>query len=145
MSTIAAVEAGLLAAIAVLHAAWGLGVRWLRHDDAALTALVVGSLRERMPPPLHCFLAAGAIFAAAVVVAAVGGVVRLPLRWGLVMLLGLGVTAVFAGRGVAGYLPAWRARHPRLPFATLDRRIYSPLCLGIALSCAVLLFNQARS
>ena len=145
MSTIVAVEASLLAAIAVLHAAWGFGVRWPRRDDAALTALVVGSQRERMPPPLHCFLAAGAIFAAAIVVAAVSGVVRLPLRQGLVMLLGLGVTAVFAGRGIAGYLPVWRARHPREPFATLDRRIYSPLCLGIALSCTILLFNQVRS
>ncbi len=76
----------------------------------ALTALVVGYKRDRMPPPRQCFIAAAAIFAAAVVVALIAGSVRLPVAPMLVTLAGLGVTAVFAARGVAGYLPAWRAR-----------------------------------
>ncbi len=145
MSTIATFEAILLAAIAALHVAWGFGVRWPRRDEPALAALVVGYNRDRMPPPQQCFIAAAAIFAAAVVVALMAGSVRLPIAPVLVTLAGLGVTAVFAGRGVAGYLPAWRARFPRQPFATLDRRFYSPLCLGIAATCAILLFNQMEN
>lgn len=145
MSTIATLEAGLLVAIAVLHAAWGFGLRWPRRDEQALAALVVGYNRDRMPPPRQCFIAAGAIFAAGMVVALVAGSFRLPIAPALVTLAGLGVTAVFAGRGVAGYLPAWRARFPRQPFATLDRQIYSPLCLAIAATCAILLFNQMEN
>ncbi len=142
MSTIATLEAGLLAAIAALHVAWGFGVRWPRRDEPALTALVVGYKRDRMPPPRQCFITAAAIFAAAVVVALIAGSVRLPVAPMRATLAGFGVTAVFAARGVAGYLPAWRARFPRQPFATLDRRVYSPLCLAIAATCAILLFNQ---
>jgi uncharacterized protein DUF3995 len=145
MSAIAACEAVLLAGIAALHAAWGFGLRWPRRDETELAALVVGYDRDRMPAPLQCFVAAGAIFAAAVVVALLTGLVRLPIAPWLVTLLGLGVTAVFAGRGVAGYLSRWRARFPRQPFATLDRRVYSPLCLIIAATCAILLVTHMRS
>jgi Protein of unknown function (DUF3995) len=145
MSTIATLEAGLLVAISALHVAWGFGVRWPRRDEQALAALVVGYNRNRMPPPLQCFVAAGAILAAGVVVALVAGSVHLPIAPALVTLAGVGGTAVFAGRGVAGYLPAWRARFPRQPFATLDRRIYSPLCLAIAATCAVLLSNHMEN
>src|SRR5882724_1144628 len=129
MSIIAAFEAILLAAIAAVHVMWGCGLRWPCANEEALVALVVGYGRDCMPPPLYCFAAASAIFAAAVIVALLAGLVRLPLSQGLVSLLGFGVVAVFAGRGIAGYLPAWRKRFPRQPFATLDRRIYSPLCL----------------
>jgi Protein of unknown function (DUF3995) len=145
MSVVAAFEAGLLAAIAALHVAWGLGLRWPGSDETTLVGLVVGYRRDHMPSAQQCFVAALAIFAAAAVVALLGGLVRLPIAPGLVTLSGLGATAVFLGRGVAGYLPAWRTHFPREPFATLDRRIYSPLCLCIAATCAILLFNEARS
>ncbi len=145
MSTLAAVEAVLLVAIAVLHAAWGFGLRWPRRDEAALVALVVGYRHERMPSPSQCFVAASAIFAAGVILAWLSGYVHSPLSYRLIALLGLGMMTVFAGRGIAGYVPAWRDRFPRQPFATLDRWIYSPLCLAIAATCAILIFNQMRS
>jgi hypothetical protein len=143
MSTVAGLEATLLAAIAVLHVAWGLGAVWPRHDEADLVALVVGTSRDRMPTPSQCFVAAGAIMASAVVIGCLAGVVRLPLVPWATLLLGVGVSAVFAGRGVAGYLPVWRTLFPRQPFATLDRWIYSPLCLVIALTCAELLCTRS--
>ncbi|MDR3464946.1 MAG: DUF3995 domain-containing protein [Xanthobacteraceae bacterium] len=136
MIAAAAFEAVLLAAIAALHVAWGFGAVWPCVGEAALVTVVVGYRSERMPPPVQCFIAAGAILAAAVVIALLAGLVRSPLPSSLVVLLGLGATMVFAGRGVAGYVPAWRARFPRQPFARLDRSVYSPLCLVIALTCA---------
>jgi hypothetical protein len=139
VSTLAAIECVLLAAIAALHAAWGAGLRWPCRNEQTLVTLVVGYARERMPTPVRCFAAAGAILAAAVVLAALAGFWRPSLPAGGLTLLGIGMTGVFAGRGVAGYLPAWRARFPRQPFARLDRLVYSPLCLCIALTCAGLL------
>ena len=59
-------------------------------------------------------------------------------------LAGAVATLVFAGRGIAGYVPVWRARFPREPFATYDRRYYSPLCLILAAAFAALLFNGTR-
>jgi hypothetical protein len=145
MNALAAFEAILLAGIAAIHVAWGLGVRWPRNDEKALVALVVGYDRDRMPSPSRCFLAAGAIFAAAMVMALLSGLIDTLLAPWFVVLLGSGMTAVFAGRGIAGYLPAWRKRFPRQPFAQLDRGIYSPLCLIIAATCAILVFHQMRS
>jgi hypothetical protein len=142
MTVLAALEAILLAMIAALHAAWGFGLRWPGNDDASLEAAVVGSPHGRMPTPVQCFVAGGAILATAAVVAGVAGILSLPLPFWAVQLIGLGVAAVFAGRGIAGYLPAWRALHPQEPFARLDRRAYSPLCLAIALTLAGLLLNQ---
>ncbi len=142
MTVLAALESILLAIIAALHAAWGLGLRWPGHDDASLQAAVEGSPRGRMPTPPQCFVAGGAIRAAAAVVAGVAGVLWLPLPSWAPRLLGLGAAAVFAGRGIAGYLPAWRAMHSREPFARLDRWAFSPLCLVIALTIADVLLNQ---
>jgi len=142
VSVLGAFEALLLAVIAALHAAWGFGVVWPRDSEAELAPLVVGYTRDRMPAPAQCFTAAGAIFAAAVVVALLAGMVPSPLPSWIVTLLGAGVAIVFAGRGVAGYLPAWRALFPRQPFARLDHWIYSPLCLVIALTCARLTLEQ---
>jgi uncharacterized membrane protein len=58
-----------------------------------------------------------------------------------ILLGGLAIMAVFLLRGVAGFLPAWRRLHPREPFASYDRRYYSPLCLLIAAGYAVLLLQ----
>lgn len=138
MNVLAGLEAVLLALIAGLHVAWGLGERWPARDEKALAALVVGYRLDRMPSPVQCFAAAVAILAAAAMVALLAINSQLS---GLMMLVGAGVTAVFTARGVAGYLPAWRTRFPRQPFATFDRRLYSPLCLVIAATCAILLLN----
>ena len=44
----------------------------------------------------------------------------------------------FLARGVLGYTAGWRARHPVEPFATLDRKNYSPLCLWIGAGFLIL-------
>ena len=46
--------------------------------------------------------------------------------------IGVGLIAVFAVRGVVGYLPFWRAAHPGIVFAKLDKLFYSPYCILVA-------------
>jgi hypothetical protein len=134
----------VLTAIAAVHVAWGFGVRWPRKTEAELVTTVIGHRRDTMPPPPHCYLAATAIFIPGAIALMLAGLVQTPWpRW-LILLAGAGAALVFAGRGIAGYVPAWRARHPREPFASLDRHYYSPLCLMLAAGFVVLLANGMR-
>lgn len=115
--------------IAVLHAHWGLGGIWPAASAERLAKTAVGTPGIRtMPSPASCF----------VVAALLAGVASWPLfaagllteawpRW-LTLLAGAGIAAVFLGRGAAGYTQAWRRRFSEQPFASLDQRIYSPLC-----------------
>lgn len=134
----------VLTVIAAVHVAWGGGVRWPRETEAELVATVIGHKRDTMPSPSQCYLAALAIFIPGAIALMLAGLLPTPLSPWLVLLAGAGAALVFAGRGIAGYLPAWRARHPREPFASLDRHYYSPLCLLLAAGLAVLLANAMR-
>jgi hypothetical protein len=134
----------MLTAIAAVHVAWGFGVRWPRKTEAELVTTVIGHKRDAMPPPLHCYLAALAIFIPGAIALLLAGIVQTALPAWLVTLAGAGAALVFAGRGIAGYVPAWRARHPREPFASLDRHYYSPFCLMLAAGLVVLLANGMR-
>jgi hypothetical protein len=57
-------------------------------------------------------------------------------------LLGFAAGAVFLGRGLAAYIPAWRRVTPEQPFARLDQIAYGPLCL--ALGAGFLLLSAGR-
>jgi hypothetical protein len=135
----------LLTAIAAVHVAWGVGVRWPRRSEIELVTTVIGHRRDTMPPPFQCYVAALAIFIPGAIALMLAGIVQTALPPWLVILAGAGAALVFAGRGIAGYVPAWRARHPREPFASLDRHYYSPLCLMLAAGLAVLLTNGMRN
>ncbi len=112
-------------AIAGLHVLWGLGNPWPQATGEALARSVVGDGRRRMPPPWLCF-------AVALVLAAVA-------LWPLYVvsaaspLLGMqgcfAIAGVFVARGLAGYSRRWKEHFTAEPFATYNRRYYSPLCL----------------
>jgi Protein of unknown function (DUF3995) len=143
MSTMAVIIFLALALIAVMHAAWGFGVRWPAQDERDLVALVVGRTgATRMPARSECLGVAVAIFAAGIVALAVADLIALPLPGILVTAAAVFVTAVFAARGVAAYLPAWRGRFSQEPFATMDRSWYAPLCLLFALAFALLVARR---
>jgi hypothetical protein len=143
MITVAAIMFVALTLIAAMHAAWGFGVRWPAQDERDLVALVVGRAGlTRMPSTSECLRAAAAIFAAGIVALAAADLIILPLPAALVTAAAAVVTAVFAGRGVAAYLSAWRRRFSQEPFATLDRNWYAPLCLLFALAFAVLVIQR---
>jgi hypothetical protein len=105
----------VLAAIGALHVAWGFGVRWPVDNERDLVALVIGARgRTTMPSLPQCLIA------------------------------GAGVVAciVFAGRGIAAYVPAWRDVFLQEPFATMDRAWYGPLCLLLAVAFALLVVQR---
>jgi hypothetical protein len=135
----------VLTAIAAIHVAWGAGMRWPGSTEAELVTRVIGHRRDTMPSPSQCHLAALAIFIPGAIALMLAGLLQTPLPPWLVLLAGVAAALVFAGRGIAGYVPAWRALHPREPFASLDRRYYSPLCLMLAAGFVVLLGDGMRN
>jgi hypothetical protein len=138
MILLAAVLTLVLAAIAALHAYWGFGGVWPGRD-AADCARRTGGFRgaRTMPGPAACFAVAAALVVAALIPIFLAG------RFGmLATLAGLAVALVFLGRGVAGFSPAWRRLTPEEPFATLDVRYYSPLCLAIGAGFAALAIKE---
>ncbi|KRE17194.1 hypothetical protein ASE66_30290 [Bosea sp. Root483D1] len=132
----------LLSAIAGLHAYWGRGGLWPAASEPELIATVIGNAgAKRMPSPGLCLLVALAIAVTAIwplLLTQVPGTASLRP---LLRLGGFAIMAVFLLRGIAGFLPAWRRLHPREPFASYDRRYYSPLCLLIAAGYAALLLQ----
>ncbi|MBY0612753.1 MAG: DUF3995 domain-containing protein [Beijerinckiaceae bacterium] len=125
--------------IALLHLAWGLGLFWPAQDEVGLARAVVGRRGiTRMPPPLACVVVAAALFLMALWPLALVGLFPSPLGERLTAFCGAVLVVVFAARGIAAYSTPWRRLVPEEPFATLDRRVYGPLCLLLA-SCFLFL------
>jgi hypothetical protein len=111
------IAAAALFAISGMHVAWGLGSSWPRIDREAAG-------------PAACFAVAGLLGVAA------GLVAGRPRRAPRLSRLGARtVTAVLATRGAFGMagrtdLLASEASSER--FRSMDRRVYSPVCLTLA-------------
>ncbi|WP_424944428.1 DUF3995 domain-containing protein [Aliiroseovarius crassostreae] len=122
----------LLAGAAAIHLVWAAGLNWPIRDEAQLAKAVVGAQGiTKMPPRWASALVALALGLAMVLIAAQAGWLGLPLGPKLMQIAIFLMVAVFALRGLAGYLPVWRQRmEPR--FDRLNARFYSPLCLLIA-------------
>ena len=129
-----------VSAIAVLHASWGLSNHWPAASRERLAKAAVGTPGiMRMPSPAQCFAVAAILTGVASwPLFAAGLLVEAWPRW-LTLLAGAGIAAVFLGRGIAGYTSAWRRHFPQEPFASYDRRYYSPLCLGLGAGYLVIL------
>ena len=121
--------AAILAALAALHVAWGSGSSFPFRNRDDLADAVVGS--STVPRPAACLAVAGALTAGAVLVAGVGPqppCIRRPLLLGVSSTLGL--------RGLLGWAGKTETIAPGSNserFVQLDRRIYSPLCIALAL------------
>jgi hypothetical protein len=120
----------VLVVLAALHLLWAFRIWVPIPDEARLARTVTGFPGvEKMPPPLACALVALVLMIAA----------ALPF-WpqGTLRSLGLiGMITVFGLRGLAAFTPQWRKLTPVEPFATLDRRYFGPLCLGLAVLSAL--------
>jgi hypothetical protein len=128
-----------LLAVAIAHFMWAVGASWPIRDKALLAATVIGRPGVTSVPRLASFVVALATLAAGIIGLALsdkasGGV------W--LTVAGAVLAGVFLGRGVMGYTPQWRARYSAEPFATLDRRNYSPLCLVIGAAFAYLVIMR---
>lgn len=122
--------------VAFAHFLWSLGRTWPIRNEVLLAQSVVGTPGITQMPSRWLTLLVSILLLAA-------GIVALALAdhtsggWWLT-LLGALLAIVFIGRGVLGYTPAWRERFPTEPFATLDRKNYSPLCFWIGAGFLIL-------
>jgi hypothetical protein len=122
--------------VAFAHFLWSLGRTWPIRNEVLLAQTVVGTPGiTQMPNKLLTFVVSLLILAAGIVALALAD--HASGGWWLT-LLGALLAAVFIGRGVVGYTPGWRARFPTEPFATLDRKNYSPLCFWIGAGFLIL-------
>ena len=122
--------------VALAHFFWALGSTWPIKNETLLAQTVVGTPGvTRMPNRFVTFIVSLLVLAAGIVALALadhtsGGIT--------LTLLGVLLAIVFIARGILGYTPGWRARFPTEPFATLDRKNYSPLCFWIGAGFLIL-------
>jgi hypothetical protein len=122
--------------VAVAHLLWSVGRTWPIKNEALLAQTVVGAPDiTKMPNRLVTFVVSVLILAAGVIALALAD--HTSGGWWLTA-LGIVLAVVFIGRGVLGYTSGWRARFPTEPFATLDRKNYSPLCFWIGAGFVIL-------
>ncbi len=121
--------ATVLTGIGCLHIAWGNGSSFPFRNTDDLADAVIGS--GDVPPPAACFAVGGALLVAAALVA------DLPIAPTRIRRVGrVGVAAVLGARAAIGLTNNTRLISPASTSArvrSLDRRIFSPLCLGLAL------------
>ena len=133
MRITARLTGGVLAALAVLHLAWGLGSAFPFRTRRELADAVVGS--SLVPPPMACFAVAAALATGTVLV---NNVITIPppiRRFSL-----LGMAAVFGFRSALGFSGKTALVSPGSDsekFVRLDRRIYVPTCLGLSVGSLV--------
>lgn len=129
----------VLLAVAIAHLLWAVGSPWPIRDRELLARTVIGIPGVTRVPRFASLMVSIAVFAAGVLALALadhtgGGV--------LLTLIGIALAAIFLGRGLIGYTAGWRARFSAEPFATLDRKNYSPLCIGIGIAYIVLVIMR---
>jgi Protein of unknown function (DUF3995) len=114
--------------LAVIHAMWGLGYNWPEASEEALARSVVGDGRRHMPPAWQCYAVAAVMLG------------RDEEAW--VQSVTFIIAGVFVARGVAGYTVTWRGHFRDEPFATRNRRYYSPYCLLMGIGYLSLLAGE---
>ena len=132
----------ILFATALLHLAWGLGLRWPGTDEQTLVNTVVGSPRiSRMPPPPITIVVAIGIGAAGLCALWGAHLVGLPLPLWMRKTSIIVLTLIFAIRGLVTYLPNGPFSTSVEPFRTLNLIWFNPLILSIAAGYAFILFS----
>jgi Ca2+/Na+ antiporter len=129
----------VLLAVAIAHFLWAVGSPWPIRDRELLARTVIGIPGVTRVPRFASLVVSIAVLVAGVLALALadhtgGGV--------LLTLVGIALAAIFLGRGLIGYTAGWRARFSAEPFATLDRKNYSPLCIGIGIAYIVLVIMR---
>ncbi|TCL00412.1 uncharacterized protein DUF3995 [Shimia isoporae] len=131
MTVIATLLSGALLIPAALHLLWAIGFWFPIKDETALARATVGAKGiTRMPPAIPCAVVAMALLFAAIL----PHVPAFPLQ----SLMMSGAAAVFLLRGLIAYTPFWRKHFCEEPFASLDRRFFSPLILAMGVAFLIL-------
>jgi len=129
----------LLAATGVLYLLWAAGLTFPFSNEQALARSLIGRRGiTQIPSRLSFVYISLLFFAAAIAAFLLGGFSEaVPRSKPFLLPVGLLLTLVFFGRGIAGVLPAFERAAPEQPYLSLNRRLYSPLC---ALAGAAFLF-----
>ncbi len=128
--------AAVLGIMGLLHLAWAAGVHFPFASEEKLARAVVGRRGVTRLPSRAATAFVGLLLIAAGVAAWLmsGASDRLPGSKYVLAPVGLFLAFVFLARGIVGVLPAFERSLPEQPFLTLNRRLYSPLCLAIGLA-----------
>jgi hypothetical protein len=142
MTAIALALTIIIAAIAALHAYWAAGGLWPGTTAAELANTVVGiPLMRTMPAPRLSALVATMIAGGAAWPLLLAPLVSRYIAPELAALGSGALAAVFLLRGLAGFTPLMTKRHTAEPFASYNRKYYSPLCLALGVGFLVLALN----
>ena len=142
MTAIALALTIIVAAIAALHAYWGAGGLWPGTSSADLSNIVVGRPRAgNMPAPRLTALVAAMIAGAAAWPLLLSPLVSRYIAAELASAGSFALAAVFLLRGIAGFTPWMARRHSAEPFASYNRKYYSPLCLALGAGFFTLALN----
>ncbi len=129
----------LLAAIALLHFAWFLGLSFPCANEQSLARTVVGRRGiTKMPSKLATLFVVFCLLIAGYWAWRLGAHPDADdAKWYLGP-IGLLIGFIFAARGVIGILPAFERAMPEQPFLKLNRRFYSPLAFLIGVGFILL-------
>lgn len=132
--------AAIFTFLAVVHLYWLCGGR---AGKSAAIPEIGGHAAFTPSAPATATVAAG-LFLSAILVAALGGVLALPVRGGVLRAMGYLLSAALCARAIGdmrlvGFFK--RVRGTRL--AKLDTVLYSPLCLGLGLSVIAIVSHLA--
>lgn len=123
--------AAVLGVAGLFYLGWAAGLSFPFANEQALARSVIGRRGITRVPSRRAFLyLAVLLFAAALAAHLLGGFgENVPQSKPFLAPVGLLLAATFLVRGVAGVLPAFERGAPEQPFLTLNRRLYSPLCV----------------
>lgn len=127
---VATILALALCAAGLLYVLWAAGLTFPFPNEQALARSIIGRRGITRVPSRRTFLYLGALlFASALAAWLMGGFSeQVPASKPFLAPIGLFLSAVFLGRGIAGILPVFERAAPEQPYLSLNRRIYSPLC-----------------
>lgn len=134
--------AAALTAGALLYLLWAAGLTFPFANEQALARSVIGRRGITRVPSRRAFLILSVLLLLAAVAAfLMGGFSEaVPRSKPFLVPVGLLLSFVFLGRGIAGVLPAFERAAPEQPYLSLNRRIYSPLCGLVGLGFLFLTF-----
>lgn len=139
MIVLACALSAVLLLITALHVYWAIGGVWPGRDGASCARAVIGFRGvDEMPAPTASFAVAACLGLATLWPMALERVFATPFAHDGLAATATMIGLVFLGRGILGFTPWWRRLAPEQPFARLDTRLYSPLCLLIGLGFVAL-------
>ncbi len=131
----------LLLGIAIIHIVWAFNIYWPANSYQEFLNMFWGET-DPMPPLWTGIILAMILFDAAFVLYRVAFAKRLPgPNW--LWLTGVwALFAVFALRGLIGYLPPFAGELE--PYVHLNKIFYSPLCIVIAAGTALSIMRREK-